>query len=108
MAGLTDAQVDFYRHLGDLVIPDALDPECVARLGQIVDEWTARAAGVTRSDDFFDIEDSHRPDAPRVRRFKWPVRNHPEFDGLARSREVLDLLARAPGEDPATWAARAT
>ena len=98
MVGLTAEQVEFYEANGYLVLPEALDPSLVARFGEIVDEWTARAKGVEQSDDFFDLEDSHRPAAPRVRRFKWPVRNHPEFDALARSDTVVDYISPLIGD----------
>ncbi|MBG06248.1 MAG: phytanoyl-CoA dioxygenase [Rhodospirillaceae bacterium] len=92
MAGLSADQVAFYQENGYLVLHNALPSETVARYGEIVDEWTASAVGVEASDNFYDLEDSHTPDAPRVRRFKWPVRNHPEFDALARSEKVIDIL----------------
>lgn len=98
MAGLTRNQIAFYQENGYLVVPDAIDPQRVAQFGRIVDGWTEKAAGVRKSDDFFDLEDSHRPDAPRVRRFKCPVRNHPEFDALARDPEVLNLIAPLIGD----------
>lgn len=98
MAGLSAEQVSFYRENGYLVLPGALDSETVLGLGRVVDEWMESAAGVAESDDFFDLEDSHRPDAPRVRRFKCPVRNHAAFDALARDPGVLDLIAPLIGD----------
>ena len=68
MSGLTEEQVSFYEENGYLVLPDALDPNLVARFGEIVDEWTQSAVGVTQSDDFYDLEDSHTPEEPRIRR----------------------------------------
>lgn len=99
MAELSAEQVSFYRENGYLVLPDAIGHATVERLGRITDEWTASAAGVSESDGFYDLEDSHRPDAPRVRRFKRPVRNHPAFDSLARDPAVLDLIAPLIGEN---------
>ncbi len=99
MGKLSADQVAFYREHGYLVLPDALDSETVARLGAVTDAWMASAAGVTESGAFYDLEDSHHPDAPRVRRFKRPVRNHPAFDELARSAAVLDRIAPLIGPD---------
>ena len=93
MVGLTAEQVEFYEANGYLVLPEALDPNPFARFGEIVDEWTAMAKGVEQSGDFFDLEDSHGPDAPRGPRFKRPVRNHPEFDALAHSDIVVDYIS---------------
>ena len=98
MAGLSREQVAFYEDNGYLVVPDAIDPDLVARYGEIVDDWTAQAAGVEASDGFFDLEDSHTAEEPRVRRFKCPVRNHPEFDALARSDAVAELISPLIGD----------
>lgn len=99
MDRLTSDQIASYHEQGYLVLPDALDSAHVARLGAVVDGWMASAAGVTESGAFYDLEDSHRPDAPRVRRFKRPVRNHPAFDELARSPAVLDRISPLIGPD---------
>ena len=98
MVGLTEEQVEFYEANGYLVFPEALDPNLFARFGGNVDEWTAMAKGDEQSGDFFDLEDSHGPDAPRGRRFKWPVLNHTEFDALARSDTVVDYISPLIGE----------
>ena len=89
MGRLTEDQIAFYREQGYLVLPDAIDRARIAEFSRIVDDWTDRAKGVRESDEFFDLEDSHHPDAPRVRRFKSPVRNHGAFDALARDPAVL-------------------
>ena len=88
MVGLTSKQVGFFETNGYHVLPEALDPSLVARFGEIVDEWIAMEKGAEQSDDFFDLKDSHQPDTPRVRCFKCPVRNHPEFD----ARPLLGVL----------------
>ena len=98
MVGLTAEQVEFYEANGYLVLPEALDPNLFTQFGGNVEEWTAMAKGDEQSDDFFDLEDSHGPDAPRGRRFKWPVLNHPEFDALAGSDTVVDYISPLIGE----------
>jgi phytanoyl-CoA hydroxylase len=86
MAGLSGEQIAFYCEQGYLTVPDALD------LG------TVDASDVSESDGFFDLEDSHQASDPRVRRFKRPVRNHPEFNALARSDAVLNLISPLIGD----------
>ena len=98
MAGLSGDQINFYWGQGYLTVPDALDLGTVERLSSIVAQWTIDASGVSESDVFFDLEDSHQASDPRVRRFKRPVRNHPEFNALARSDAVLDLISPLIGD----------
>ncbi|MGB0553810.1 MAG: phytanoyl-CoA dioxygenase family protein [Alphaproteobacteria bacterium] len=98
MAGLSGDQINFYWEQGYLTIPDALALGTVERLSAIVGQWTIEASGVSESDGFFDLEDSHQASDPRVRRFKRPVRNHPEFNALARSDAVLDLISPLIGD----------
>ena len=98
MSGLSGDQITFYREQGYLTVPDALDLGRVERLSSIVAQWTIDASGVSESDVFFDLEDSHQASDPRVRRFKRPVRNHPEFNALARSDAVLDLISPLIGD----------
>ena len=98
MSGLSGDQITFYREQGYLTVPDALDLGTVERLSAIVAQWTIEAQGVSESDEFFDLEDSHQASDPRVRRFKRPVRNHPEFNVLARSDAVLDLISPLIGD----------
>ena len=98
MSGLSGDQITFYREQGYLTVPDALDLGTVERLSSIVAQWTIDASGVSESDVFFDLEDSHQASDPRVRRFKRPVRNHPEFNALARSDAVLDLISPSIGD----------
>ena len=98
MSGLSGDQITFYREQGYLTVPDALDLGTVERLSAIVGQWTIEASGVSESDGFFDLEDSHQASDPRVRRFKRPVRNHPEFNALARSDAVLDLISPLIGD----------
>ena len=98
MSGLSGDQITFYREQGYLTVPDALDLGTVERLSSIVAQWTIDASGVSESDVFFDLEDSHQASDPRVRRFKRPVRNHPEFNALARSDAVLDLISPLIGD----------
>jgi len=98
MAGLSGDQINFYWEQGYLTVPDALALGTVERLSAIVGQWTIEASGVSESDGFFDLEDSHQASDPRVRRFKRPVRNHTEFNALARSDAVLDLISLFIGD----------
>ncbi len=87
---LSPQQKAFYRENGYLVL-EALIPE--DRI-VVVREETARlvegARGLAQSDDVYDLEDSHRPDEPRVRRIKLPHEVSPVFETLLHSELILE------------------
>lgn len=90
--GLTPQQVDLYRREGYLVVHDVLDATELKRLHEATLTLLEGARGVSDHTDLYDLEDSHTPESPRVRRLKLPHRHHPAFAELIRSPKVLALL----------------
>jgi phytanoyl-CoA hydroxylase len=72
------------------------DEEAIRRR---VDAIVADAARVTGHTDVYDLEDSHSPQAPRVRRIKTPHKHFPFFAELTRSPRITALLAQLIGGD---------
>ncbi len=93
-----ESDVAFYRQNGYLVVRDVLDAAQLKVLRDAVAELLAGARGVTGNTDLYDLEDSHRPEAPRVRRLKLPHRNHAAFGELIRSESLLRLLRPLLGD----------
>jgi ectoine hydroxylase-related dioxygenase (phytanoyl-CoA dioxygenase family) len=91
--------VAFYRENGYLVVRDVLDASVLRRLRDAVDEMLAGAFGIRDNTDVYDFEDSHTPQAPRVRRLKLPHRNHAAFGDLIRSETLLRLLRPLLGQN---------
>ncbi len=89
---LSRAQREEYASVGAIVVPDVLSPSEIARLRAVTDEFVERARGLTTHDDVFDLEDSHTPAQPRVRRIKAPDRHHPEYAGLVRHPRIVEVL----------------
>jgi phytanoyl-CoA hydroxylase len=96
---LTAAQVEQYRELGYLVVPGVLDGELLADVRRRVDAIVADAATVTQHTDVYDLEDSHSPQAPRVRRIKTPHKHFPFFADLTRHARITGILAQLLGPD---------
>lgn len=90
--------VAFYRENGYLVVEDVLDAAALQTLRGAVAQMLEGARGLTGNTDVFDLEDSHTPAAPRVRRLKQPHRNHPAFGALIRSEPILRLLRPLLGD----------
>ncbi|MBI1397347.1 MAG: phytanoyl-CoA dioxygenase family protein [Betaproteobacteria bacterium] len=94
---ITDAQVAFYEENGYVVVEDVLDAATLARVRKVVSEILDDARGVTTHNDIYDLEPSHRPDRPRVRRIKKPHLVHPVFREVLNAPVLLDVLVRLLG-----------
>ena len=97
MANLSDEAIAFYRREGYVLVEDALTADQLARLRSLVDEFVANAAGERENGDVYDLEDSHTPESPRVRRIKLPHLHHPFVMELARSASVTEPVAQLIG-----------
>jgi len=93
------AQIDEYRENGFLLIEKLLDDDIVAGLRAVTDELKDRSRAVAANDDVFDLDPSHRPEAPCLRRIKNPTFHHQAYDALMRSDVILDLIAGLIGPD---------
>ena len=96
---LTQAQIDEYREHGYVVVADVLDAATLAELKAVTDEIVASAAGLSEHTDVLDLEASHRPDAPRVRRIKRPHTVHPFYRALAAHPRIMAALTPLIGEN---------
>lgn len=97
-AGVGSVEVAFYREHGYLVVRDVLSHDRLESLRGAVSSLIAGATGVASNTALYDLEDSHTPAAPRVRRLKMPHRHHPIFDELIRSETLLALMRPLLGD----------
>jgi len=84
---------------GYCLVEGVLDPDEVAALRRVTDRVVASAAGLAAEDAVFDLEDSHTPEAPRVRRIKKPHAVDPLYAAMARHPRIVALLNRVIGPD---------
>jgi ectoine hydroxylase-related dioxygenase (phytanoyl-CoA dioxygenase family) len=96
---LTRAQIEQYRELGYLVVPDVLGDELLAEVCRRVDAIVSDAARMNSHTDVYDLEDSHTPEKPRVRRIKAPHKHFPFFSDLTRGPRITKILAQLIGPD---------
>ncbi|HVZ09028.1 phytanoyl-CoA dioxygenase family protein [Rhodopila sp.] len=96
---LTQAQIDRYNEVGALVVPDILSPAEVQHLRDVTDGFVERARGLTGHTDIYDLEDSHTPDAPRVRRIKAAHLHDPAYAALTRHPKIIAVLQALWGPD---------
>lgn len=95
--GLTQSQLDFYQREGYVVVHDVLDARELQRLRAAMDELLAGAASTTDHTALYDLEDTHTPDQPRVRRLKLPHQHHAAFNEVIRSPKLIGLMTSILG-----------
>jgi phytanoyl-CoA hydroxylase len=89
---LTESQIGTYNQVGAIVVPDVLSAAEVDELRRVTDDFVDRARGLTGHTDTYDLEDSHTPEAPRVRRIKAPHLLHPAYARLVRHVKIVAVL----------------
>src|ERR1700720_1680407 len=89
--------VELYRERGYAVVPDLLDAQTLSAARQVIAELVEGARGVTSHTEIYDLEPSHRPDAPRVRRIKTPHLHHEIFRRIMRTPRMVEILKQLLG-----------
>ncbi|MGC3937752.1 phytanoyl-CoA dioxygenase family protein [Roseobacter sp. EG26] len=69
---LTPDQIAHYQEYGYLVLQNQIPQVWLDRLHAEIARFEEEARGMTASNDRLDLEDSHTPEAPRLRRIKLP------------------------------------
>lgn len=89
---LSKAQIEEYNDVGALVVPDVLSPAEVAELRRVTDGFVEQSRAITAHNDIFDLEDTHSPAQPRVRRIKAPHLHHASYGALTRHPRIVEVL----------------
>lgn len=90
-------QVEFYNENGYVVVENVVDAATREAIKVVIAELIAKAKGLTTHNDVYDLEPSHIPDAPRVRRIKKPTQVDPIFDRLVKSPNMVAILTALLG-----------
>ncbi len=69
---LTEAQIAFYAENGYLILENRIPGDIIAAIRSEIARFEEEARGMTESNMRLDLEDSHTPEAPRIRRIKLP------------------------------------
>jgi phytanoyl-CoA hydroxylase len=94
---LSFEQIQSYRANGYVVAENVLDRETLSAVRQKIAELVDGAHGVERHTEVYDLEPTHRPERPRVRRIKTPHVHFPMFRELARYPRMLAILKQLLG-----------
>jgi len=89
---LTQDQVDEYNRVGAIVVPDVLSQDEVAELRRVTDMFVEKSRAATTHTEVYDLEDTHTPAQPRVRRIKAPHLHHAAYGALVRHPRIIEVL----------------
>ena len=89
---LSHQEIEQYRELGYVVLPELFGRERLDELRRENEAMVRAAAKVTVNDEVYDLEDSHDPANPRVRRIKTPHCWSAVFNAMVSAPEILDVL----------------
>jgi phytanoyl-CoA hydroxylase len=89
---LSQAQIDEYNEIGAIVVPNVLSAAEVAGLRRVTDAFVEKSRAVTTHDDIFDLEDTHTPSQPRVRRIKSAHLHDPVYAALVGHPGIVAVL----------------
>lgn len=92
-----DQTVRTYRDKGFVVVENIYSPAEVKEMTDALDELVESARGMTDHSAVIDLEPSHTPDNPRVRRIKDPFLNAPVFNRMAKHPRLLAVLTNLIG-----------
>ncbi|HEV8030488.1 MAG TPA: phytanoyl-CoA dioxygenase family protein [Stellaceae bacterium] len=89
---LSAAQHAAYDRDGFIVVPNVFSAAEIDELRRVTDEFVRNAASVSANDEIYDLEDSHSPTEPRVRRLKAPHLHHPAYFRASRNHNAVAIL----------------
>ena len=96
---LNPDQIAFYEEHGYLVIEGAVTGERLETLQAVTADLIERSREVAESDDVYDLDAGHSPQAPRLTRIKLPHERHRAYLEVLRSDPVASIMQSLVGED---------
>lgn len=96
---LTQEQKAFYETHGYLLIENAVSSAQLERLLEITDRLINASRSVTESNDVYDLDTGHGPEAPRLTRIKVPHQRDPFFWEVLRHSAMTEVLRDLLGPD---------
>lgn len=94
---ISDEQLAEYQDKGFIVVEHIFSPDDLKSMNEAMSEMIESARGLTEHTDLIDLEPSHTPDNPRVRRIKDPFHNHPVFNKMAKHPKLIAALTQLIG-----------
>ena len=99
LEALTPDDVAFYQETGYLIVENRIPDETISAIRSEIARFEAEAAELTASNDRLDLEKSHSPENPRLRRIKLPHKISEVMGTLLRSDHILAPVRDLIGPD---------
>lgn len=96
---ITENQVEQYNSDGYIVVENVIDVETLNKLRRVTDDLVEKARGITEHTSTLDLDPSHTPDQPLVRRIKHPYFAHPFYQTIAAYPPIMSVLSKLIGDD---------
>ena len=96
---ITTRQVEQYEAVGYIVVQDVIDDETLNELRRVTDDLVAQARDTTEHTSTLDLDPSHTPENPLVRRIKHPFFAHPFYQSIAAYPPIMAVLSELIGGD---------
>jgi phytanoyl-CoA hydroxylase len=96
---ITDRDITRYHKEGWIVVEDVVDKDALAGVHKVIARLVAGATGKTTHDDIYDLEATHTPEVPRVRRIKKPHLVDPVFWEIVRAPKMVAILKKLIGSE---------
>ncbi|MEX0285305.1 MAG: phytanoyl-CoA dioxygenase family protein [Paracoccaceae bacterium] len=96
---LSNSQIDAYNRDGYLVLENRIPEDVLDSIRAEIARFEDEARGMTDSNDRLDLEDSHTPEGPRIRRIKLPHTISDVMADLMQSDHVLAPVRDLIGPD---------
>ena len=94
---ISDEQVLSYRTNGYLVVESLFSQAQIDEIRSVIDEFAERGKTLRESDGIIELEETHTPEQPRLRRIIWPDKHHPLFRDFVRDPKYVDVVSRLIG-----------
>ncbi len=95
---LSQRLVEQYNEDGYAVLERGIQVETLNSLRAVTDDLVASACRTTEHTSVLDLDPTHTPNAPRVRRIKHPYYAHPFYRALASNSCLLDVMTPLIGD----------
>ena len=89
---ITEAQVAAYKRDGFIVVDNVLSPAQIAELRAVTEDLVKKSRSAAEHNSVYDLEPTHSPRDPRVRRIKAPHSQHRIYDSVMRHPHILAAL----------------
>lgn len=94
---VSNAQLAEYREKGFIVVEDIFSADDLKQMDDALNGLIAEARDLTEHTNVIDLEPTHTPERPRVRRIKEPFLNHPVFNEMAKRPKLVAALTALIG-----------